>query len=103
MITQTDDDINNELLYELLEPYICGVCGEPELAFITCDNSYIKYRDLIKRGLTSDELISILNEAKANYIKCMNCDRIVLIDYSNSWPIQTLDPKIYDKYTLRHM
>lgn len=79
------------LLYELLRPYKCQVCGKELLMFQTDNNRLMDYKIFIDQAYSVNDLRKTLRNHHVKYLKCISCDRSYLIDWSKGWPTQMLD------------
>lgn len=81
------------LMCHVITPYICTVCGEDTLFFVTKNNRLIDYRYMIRSGMTLDQIENYLKERGVNRIKCINCNKEYPMDFRKRYPtnINTTD------------
>lgn len=86
--------MENKILYKLITPYKCKICGQDMLFFTTPSGTIIDYKEFLNRGNTLSEMKTYLEKRNIKYIKCICCDKLFIIDWSNGWPEQVTDIRI---------
>ena len=85
---------NSKIICRYITPYICDVCSQDTLFFITKNNVLIDYKSIINKGLNRYSLIKYLQDKNIKYIKCINCNKTYIIDWRTGYPKQLLDGKL---------
>lgn len=81
-----------KLLYKLLTPYRCKICGEDMLFFQTARNTLIDYKPFLDNALSIYDLRDFLESKHVKYLRCLHCNKSFIIDWSEGWPQQLIDP-----------
>lgn len=76
----------SELMYHLIQPYKCPACNQEMLFFTTKDNKVIDYKRFISNANTLDETIKYLGKRDIRFIKCIQCGKTYIIDWTDGWP-----------------
>ena len=87
-------------MYELISPYKCKICGQDMLFFTTTGNTIIDYKEFFNRGNTLSEMKSYLGKRNIRFLKCICCDRLFIIDWTNDWPEQVIDRSVLSKFAI---
>lgn len=90
--------MNTKNMCSVITPYICPVCKQPTLFFVNKYNKIIDYKALIDRQTT---LYGIKNFIAANHavaIKCIECNKEYIIDWSNGYPTILNNTTVLDKF-----
>lgn len=82
------------LMCKRITPYVCKQCNQETLFFSTKNNMLIDYKSLMKKGLNRYSLIKYLQDKNIKYIKCINCNKEYIIDWTDGYPTQLLDINI---------
>lgn len=80
-----------EQLYHLIKPYKCPVCNQDMLFFTTKDGNLIDYKKFIHRADSLENMEDYIGRRNVKFIKCINCNRSFIIDWTNGWPIPLTD------------
>lgn len=77
---------------KIINPYRCPNCGN-DVLFFTKNHSgtVIDYKFLIDSGYGLNDLINYLGDKNIRYIKCLACQKMYIIDWSNGYPVPLLD------------
>ena len=81
-----------------INPYRCKVCNQDMLFFMTKHNTLIDYKALIERSEDASTLKKYLILKDVQYIKCITCNKIYLIDWSNHIPVPLTDKSHLTKF-----
>lgn len=81
----------NQILYTLIKPYQCKVCGKELLMFQTRGNRLMDYKIFLAQARSREEMISILRSHHIKFLRCISCEKSYLIDWTTGWPTQLLD------------
>ena len=92
--------MEKNLLYKLISPYKCKVCGQDMLFFETIYNKLIDYKPFLDNGYSLDEMKRIIETRKIKYIRCICCGKSFIIDWTNGWPEQLIDREALKKFGL---
>ncbi len=87
-----------KLLYRLITPYKCKICGQDMLFFTNNRGTVIDYKEFLNRGNTLAEMKQYLEKRNIKYIKCICCDKLFIIDWSKGWPEQVTDINILRQF-----
>lgn len=82
---------------KLLIPYKCKICNSL-LYFLDCNNMLIDYNNLYSKFNYSADLKDYISKRRVKYIKCINCNKEFIIDFSNTWPEQLMNKFLLDKF-----
>ena len=74
------------LMCHVIKPYLCTVCGEDTLFFVTKNNRLIDYRYMIRSGMTLQQIEDYLRERGVTKMKCINCNKEYLMDFREKYP-----------------
>lgn len=85
-----------EMCYKLT-PYICSVCGG-NLCFIDKRNKVIDYKMIYESTKGFKELMNSVTKRDIKCIKCNNCNKYFIIDWSTKYPLQLLDKSVLKKF-----
>ena len=85
---------NKKMLYKLITPYRCKVCGQDMFFFTTPTNNVIDYKEFLSRANSLSETKRYLEKRNIRYLKCICCNRLFIIDWSKGWPEQVTDINI---------
>lgn len=88
---------NMQELCKFITPYNCKICNNP-LYFLSNDNILIDYKYQMNISKSSYELKNYLSNRKVKYIKCIICNKLFIIDWSNVWPEQLIDRNMLNKF-----
>lgn len=89
-----------EMCY-LVYPYTCHYCGSNNLYFYTKYNDLINYKSFIDNNLTLDQIKDNLYDKNIKYLKCLSCNKISIIDWSNGYPKQLYDKNAIKKFGIQ--
>ena len=84
---------------EKITPYRCPICNQDMLFFVTSNNTLIDYKGLAERspnGIYS--LRQYLENKRIKFIKCLVCNKVSIIDWSNTYPKPLLDKEVLEKF-----
>lgn len=73
-------------LCKVIYPYTCPACGN-EMLFFTRSNSnmVIDYKNLIDSKMDNDSIIDYLGNKDVEYLKCIACKKLYIIDWSRGY------------------
>lgn len=70
----------------ILHPYTCPACGNDMLFFTRAkNNSVIDYKNIVYTKKDNNEVINYLASKNIEYLKCLICKKIYIIDWSNGY------------------
>lgn len=78
----------------ILHPYTCPACGNDMLFFTRLNNNMIiDYKNLSQTKTDSDDMINYLSEKNVEYLKCIACKKMYIIDWSRGYarPLRNKD------------
>jgi len=81
-------------MYELIHPYRCKNCGQDMLFFTTNSGTVIDYKEFFNRGNTLSEMKRYLERRNIGFLKCLCCNKLYIIDWTDDWPQQVIDKKV---------
>lgn len=84
-----------------ITPYKCKICGGELLFFETDRHTLIDYKYLFMRSDSKDTLINRLRNKHIKFIKCLQCNRSYIIDWTNGYPQQLMNKKALTKFGIR--
>lgn len=85
---------------KLIEPYKCKICNQDTLFFVTKTNMLIDYKYLITHKLNKYGIVNYLKDKNVKFIKCINCNRLFIIDWYDSYPAQLLDKSKLKRFNI---
>lgn len=81
-----------KLMCTKITPYRCEKCGQEMLFFYTNNGLLIDYKQLFeKERMTAQQIIEYLQYRKVQYIKCITCNKLYIIDWRRHFPTPLLD------------
>lgn len=67
----------------ILHPYTCPACGNDMLFFTRArNNSVIDYKNIMHAKKDNNEIMNYLASKDIEYLKCIICKKIYIIDWS---------------------
>ena len=90
--------MNNKLLYHRITPYRCKICNQDTLFFETAYGTVIDYKNFLNCAISREDMISKIERKEIRFLKCIQCQRSFLIDWTNGWPEQLLDASALKKF-----
>lgn len=79
----------------IMHPYTCPACGNDMLFFTrTRNNMIIDYKNLIDSNKDNNQIMDYLGEKNVEYLKCIACKRMYIIDWSRGYARPLLDKDI---------
>jgi hypothetical protein len=81
-----------------ITPYVCPVCGNELLFFTTSNNKLIDYKGLMSDHCNLSQLKSRLYYKNIRHIKCITCNKVYVIDWSNGYPTPLYDKSILNNF-----
>lgn len=85
-------------MYHIIKPYRCQVCNQDMLFFLTANNVLIDYKGLFGRTKNLYKIRQYLEQRRIKYIKCLSCNKIYIIDWTQRYPTQLLDKSCLEKF-----
>lgn len=78
----------------IVHPYTCPACGNDMLFFTKArTNTIIDYKN-ISQEKTDDELIEYLANKDVEYLKCVICKKMYIIDWTRGYARPLLDRNV---------
>lgn len=90
--------MNTKNMCSVITPYICPVCKQPTLFFVNKYNKIIDYKALIDRQTTLYGIKNFIAANNAVAIKCIECNKEYIIDWSNGYPTILDNTTVLDKF-----
>lgn len=81
-----------------VRPYVCPICGNELLFFVTRYNKLIDYKGLMENHYNLSELINELGNRNITHMKCLTCNKDYIIDFSNGYPTPLTDKTLLRKF-----
>lgn len=70
----------------IMHPYTCPACGNDMLFFTRArNNMIIDYKNLTKSKTDNNEIMDYLAEKNVEYLKCVACKKMYIIDWSRGY------------------
>ena len=82
--------MDKKIMYELIHPYRCKNCGQDMLFFTTSNDTVIDYKEFLNRGNTLSEMKRYLERRNIRFLKCLCCNKLYIIDWTDDWPQQVM-------------
>ena len=76
----------------------CAKCGQDMLFFSTRSGMLIDYKKLISNGRVLSDIKDYLENRNVRYFKCIACNKLYIIDWSNGYPVPLLDKECLAKF-----
>lgn len=81
----------SKIMYNLIKPYRCKVCGQDMLFFENKKQMLIDYKGFLDDDFTLSEMKRNIENRGVRYLRCIQCGRSFIIDWSHGWPEQLMD------------
>jgi len=87
--------MNNKTLCTLIKPYVCRVCRNDTLFFLTTDDRLIDYKAMIETEcMNSDDIYKNMTDMDVILMKCIHCNREFMINWTDiKYPTMVKDVK----------
>ena len=83
----------------IMHPYTCPVCGNDMLFFTRAKNNMIiDYKNILQNNTNNDELMDYLSRKDVEYLKCVICGEIYIIDWSYGYARPLVDKSILKRF-----
>ena len=83
----------------IVYPYTCPVCGNHMLFFTRArNNGMIDYKNLIDEKANNDEIIEYLQDKNIEYLKCVICKKMFIIDWTHEYARPLRDRNILKQF-----
>lgn len=81
----------------IMHPYTCPACGN-DMLFFTRErsNMVIDYKNLIQNK--TDNIMDYLGEKNVEYLKCIACKKMYIIDWSRGYARPLIDKNILKQF-----
>lgn len=90
-----------ESLCSLITPYKCKVCGQDMLFFETRRKTLIDYKRFLDNGYTLSDMKNSIAKDNIRFLRCIQCGRSFIIDWTHGWPEQLMDINAINKFRVQ--
>lgn len=84
-----------------ITPYKCKRCGSELLFFVTHNKTLVDYKKLFMNSCGKEEIERKLRGYSITHIKCMECGKDYIIDWSSGYPEQLTDKMVLTRFGVR--
>ena len=88
-----------KVMCRIMHPYTCPGCGNDMLFFTRSrNNNIIDYKSLIDEKSNNDEIINYLQDKNIEYLKCVVCKKIFIIDWTHDYARPLRDRDVLKRF-----
>lgn len=83
----------------IIYPYTCPACGNDMLFFTRLSsNMIIDYKNLMDSNKDNNEIMDYLGEKNVEYLKCVACKKMYIIDWCKGYARPLLDRDVLRRF-----